>query len=306
MDDGLLMRADYCRTAAAAKCKAHHLMDTQTPSPSPNLLNLHRALMDGFAIETRTYKPDGSHVDWVLSPLKDGRFHLQETPVEVWQDTGSVGMASYAGKTVVHECARGELLTQLRERLGPDPYVNKLPPPLHQPADSRVRFEHRLGNFTLELPEGSGRQSLLLIPFVVLLLAMMILFMLIPFLDGWRQGNWLFFILGLGGLALFGRLLIPFAVDSLCGRARLKVESWNATLTRGHAWWRREKKIRWDHVVALELVVTRTKKFGASTTAQLILNDGSRVDYATMMIRRPWEDAVKILQSLLAAKKLEK
>lgn len=306
MDDGLLMEADYGRTAVAEKCKAHHLMDPTSPSPSPNLLNLHHALMDGFAIKTRTYEPDGSHVDWVLSPLKDGCFELQETPVEVWQDAGSVGMASYAGKTVVHECARAELLAQLRERLGPDPYVKKLPPPLHQPADPRVRFEHRLGNFTLELPEGSGPQSLLVIPFIVLLLVLMILFALIPFLDGWRQGNWLFFLLGVGGLALFGRLLIPFAVDSLCGRARLKVEGWNATLTRGRAWWRREKKFRWDHVTALELVVTRVKKFGASTTAQLILNDGTRVDYAICMLKRPWEDAGKILQSLIAAQKMKK
>ena len=279
-------------------------MDPTPSSPSPNLLNLHRALMDGFAIQTRAYESDGSYVDWVLSPLKDGRFHLQGTPVEEWQDCGSVGTASYAGKTVVHECARTELLAQLRERLGPDPYVNKLPPPLHQPVDPRVRFEHRLGNFTLELPEGTGLQSLLVIPCVVLLLALMIMFMLIPFLDGWRQGNWLFFLLGAGGLALFGRLLIPFAVDSYNGLARLKVEGWYATLTRGRAWWRREKKFRWDHVVALEIVVTRTKKFGASTTAQLIFNDGSRVDYAIMMVRRPWEEAVKVLQSLLAAQKM--
>lgn len=281
-------------------------MDTTTPSPSPNLLNLHRALMDGFAIETRTYEPDGSHVDWVLSPLKDDRFHLQETPVEVWQDAGSVGMASYAGKTVVHECERAELLAQLRDRLGPDPYVKELPPLLHQPVDPRVRFEHRLGNFTLELPEGSGPQSLLVIPFIVLLFALMLLFALIPFLDGWRQGNWLFFVLGLGGLALFGRLLIPFAVDSFGGVARLKVEGWNATLTRGRAWWRRETKFRWDQVVALELVVTRVKKFGASTTAQLILNDGSRVDYAICMLKRPWEEAVKVLQSLIAAQQIKK
>ena len=27
------------------------------------------------------------------------------------------------------------------------------------------------------------------------------MFMLIPFLDGWLQGNWLCFLLGLGGLA---------------------------------------------------------------------------------------------------------
>lgn len=304
MDDGLLMAAEYGRTAAAAKRKAHHLMDPTTPSPSPNLLNLHRALMDGFAIETQTYEPDG-YVDWVLSPLKDGRFQLQETPVEVWQDCGSVGIASYAGKTVVHECARAELLTQLRERLGPDPYVNKLPP-LHHPVDPRVRFEHCLGNFTLELPEGTGPQSLPVITFMVLLLVVMNLFILIPFLDGWRQGNWLFFLLGLGGLVLFGRLVIPFAVDSFCGRACLKVEGWYATLTRGRSWWRREKKFRWDYVVALELVVTHVKKFGASTTAQLVLNDGSRVDYAIMMVRRPWEDAVKVLQSLLAAQKMKR
>ncbi len=298
MDDVLLMWVKYGRTLASAKRKAH-LMDTP---PDNSLSNLHRALMDGFAIEMQTYEPDGSHVDWVLSPLKNGRFELQETPVEVWQDAGSVGMASYAGKTVVHECERDELLAQLRERLGPDPYVKQLPPHLHQPVDPRVRFEHRMGNFTLELPEGSGAQSLLLIPFIVLLFALMISFVLMPFLDGWRQGNWLFFLLGLGGLALFGRLLIPFAVDSLCGRACLQVKGWTATLTRGRAWWRREQKFRWDQVVALELVVNRTKKFGASTTAQFVLKDGSRVDYAICMLKRPWEDAVKILQSLLAAR----
>jgi hypothetical protein len=300
--------AERLRLQSAKPDRSSHRMDTTTPSPS-NLLNLHRALLDGFAIETRVYEPDGSHVDWVLSPLKDGGFHLQETPVEVWQDVGSVGMASYAGKTVVHECARAELLAQLRERLGPDPYVNELPPPLHQPADPRVRFEHCLGNFTLDLPEGTGLHSLLVIPFVVLLCAVMISFMLIPFLNGWRQGNWLFFLLGVGGLALFGRLFIPYAVDSYSGLARLKVEGWNATLTRGRAWWWQETKFRWDHVVALDFVVTRTStiRSGATlTTAWFILDDGSRVPYAMMQVKRPWQEAVKILLSLLAARKKQR
>ncbi len=280
------------------------MSDGVPPAASPNLLSLHRALSDGFLAEARTHEPDGAYVDWVLSPLADGRFRLQETPVEVWHDAGSVGTASYMGKRVEHECARSELLAQLRERLGPDPHVKELPPPLHQPEDPRVRFEHRLGDFTLELPEGSGSQSLLVIPFIVLLLALMTLFMLIPFLDGWRHGNWLFLLLGAGGLALFGRLLIPFAVDSLWGRARLKVEGRNATLTRGRSWWRQERGFRWDHVTTVEFVITPPSppRVGGSTTAQFVLSDGSRVDYATRMLRQPWEDAVKILQSLLAAR----
>jgi hypothetical protein len=271
-----------------------------SPKPTANLLRLHRALMDGFYVETRFYEPDGSYIDWELTPLEDGNFNLRANPQEVQHDAAAGAYPSWPGKSVDHACEREALLTQLCEILGPDHYVNQLPQPLHQPEDPRVKFHHCLGNFTLELPEGSLAQSLLMIPFVVMLLAVLCMISLIPFLDGWRHGNWLFLIVGISGIAVYGWLLVPIAVDSLCGRAVLNVRASFVTLTRGRAWWRREKQFRWDQVEVLELVVTRTKKFGASTTAQFVFKDGSRVDYATLILKRPFEEAVKVLQSLLA------
>ncbi|MEY4483014.1 MAG: hypothetical protein RL693_466 [Verrucomicrobiota bacterium] len=265
---------------------------------SPNLIRLHRALADGFYVETRCYEPDGSYVDWQLAPLEDGRFHLRGNPVEVQHDAAAGAFPSWPGKTVDHYCESDALLVKLGEIIGAD-HVVDTPPPLHHPADSRVQFHHRMGNFTLVLREGSFGQSLLIIPFVSLILAFLGLMVLIPFLDGWGQGNWLFPVFGAGGILLFGWLLIPFAVKSLCGRVLLKVENKSARLTRGRAWWKKGEHFRWDAVESLELAVTRTKKFGASTTAQFVLKDGSRVDYATRMLKRPFEEAVKTLQSLL-------
>ncbi|MFN0077845.1 MAG: hypothetical protein ACKVY0_15420 [Prosthecobacter sp.] len=93
-------------------------MDT---TPNPKLLKLCDELLAGGVVKTRQYVPDGSHVDWLMRPLPDGRFHLQDTPVEVWQDAGSVGMASYPGKTSDHYCTSATLLDTLHELLGPDP-----------------------------------------------------------------------------------------------------------------------------------------------------------------------------------------
>lgn len=267
-----------------------------------NLQRLHRALVDGFFVETRIYLADGSYVDWALAPLAGDRFRLSGTPVEVWGDAGSVGTATYAGPQTSHECARAALLDTLAEHLGPDPVVHGLPPVLYRPEDPRVRFSHRMGTVTLDLPEGNRLQALLLWPFLLLLLVCLLAFAVIPLVDGWGRGNWLYGVVSLAGLAFYSYLLIPFGVESLLGCAHLTVEGWFATITRGRAWWRREQKFRWDHVRSIELVVTRTKKFGASTTARFVLQDGSRVDYATCRIRRPFAESVKVLESLLAAR----
>ncbi len=282
------------------------LIGSATPSmaepANPNLLRLYNVLIDGFSVETRIYLPDGSYVDWVLSPLAGDRFVLTGTPVEVWGDAGSVGTANYPGAPTSYDCTREALLATLAQHLGPDPYVHGLPPALHRPRDPRVRFSHRLGNFTLDLPEGNRLQALLLLPFVFLLLVFLLALAALPLIDGWGGGNWVYGVLSIAGLALYGYLLIPFAVESLLGCAHMRVDGWTATITRGRSWWRRTQTFRWDHVESIALVVTRVKKFGASTTAQFVLQDGTRVDYATRMIRAPFDDAVKVLQSLLAAR----
>lgn len=288
-----------------ARLLPHFPMDAPA-SPTPDLLLVHRALTDGFAVEARVYEPSGSYTDWVLSPLADGRYSLSGTPVEVWDDAGSVGTANYPGKTEEHFSEGAGLLATLGKLLGPNPYVRVPPPPLHQPADPRVRFTHRMGNFTLDLQEGSTGQGCIIIPGVFLLLVVMGLFISIPFLNGWRHWAWLYFLFGLGGLALFGRFLIPILVDTLGGHVVLKVDGLYATITRGRSWWRREQRFRWADVESLEIIRRRHVKFGWASTAQFVLRDGSRVDYATLMIQRPWEEAVAVLQSVLAARaKLE-
>ena len=274
-----------------------------TEAASESLLRVVRVLVDGFSIETRSYLPDGSYVDWVVSPLGGERFKLTGTPVEVWGDAGSVGTASYAGDGLAYECAREELLATLQTHLGPDPLVQGLPAALHTPKDPRVRFAHCLGSFTLDLPEGNGVQAALLWPFMVLLFVCLLGFAAIPLFDGWRHGNALFGLVGVGALALFGRLLIPFGAEALVGCARMTVEGSYGTIVRGRLWWRTENKFRWADVQAIEVVVTRVNKYGNSTRAQFVLHDGSRVDYATMMIRGPFVDAVKVLQSLLATRR---